>query len=234
MCSFWRMAFASTYMFSLVTKKQFKFSNNFALELPPNILRFNSTTFSLVCENPLHVEYWQIFNEFEDITGGTKHPISLATIRVAILLQYVPKGLESCMYGRSKRSLTRKLGQADRRGQRKRKAKKFLCSLLPPGIIAFSPNHVYVQICQKNPVIWSFGLLYFTCLPSPSLLPCFTSGHKEELILYKRTLLNKTVRLGRGFCWTRMIQQRLLSRVWIRIERLIPVKSWCLSDCLSN
>ena len=179
------------HIFSLVTKKQFKFSNNFALELPPNFLRFKSTTFSLVCENPLRVEYWHKFNEFEDSTGGTKPPISLATIRVAILLQYVPEGLESYMSGRSKRSLTRKLGQADRRGQRKRKAKKFLCSRLPPGIIAFSPNHVYVQIRQKNPVIWSFGLLYFTCLPSPSLFHFFTRGHKEELILYEE------------LCWTK-------------------------------
>ena len=101
MCSFWRMAFAFTYQFGLVTKKQFKFSNNFALELPPNFLRFKSTTFSLVCENPLRVEYWDIFNEFEASTGGTKPPISLAAIRVAILLQYVPEGLESCMYVRS-------------------------------------------------------------------------------------------------------------------------------------
>ena len=45
------------HIFRLVTKKQFKFSNNFALELPPNFLRFKSTTFSLVCENPLRVEY---------------------------------------------------------------------------------------------------------------------------------------------------------------------------------
>ena len=150
----------------------------------PNFLRFKSTTFSLVCENPLRVEYWHIYNEFEDITGGTKPPISSATIRVAILLQYVPEGLESYISGRSWRSLTSSLGQADRRGQRKRKAKKFLCSRLPKGIIAFSPNHVYVQIRQKKPVIWTFGLLYFTCLPSPSLSLCFTRGHKEEVILY--------------------------------------------------
>ena len=179
------------HMFSLVTKKQFKFSNNFALELPPNFLRFKSTTFSLVCENPLRVKYWHIYNEFEDKTGGTKPPISLATIRVAILLQYVPEGLESHISGRSWRSLTSSLGQADRRGQRKRKAKKFLCSRFPKGIIAFSPNHVYVQIRQKNPVIWSFGLLYFTCLPSPSLFHFFTRGHKEELILYEE------------LCWTK-------------------------------
>ena len=185
------MAFASTYRFSLVTKKQFKFSNNFALEFPPNFLRLKSTTFPLVCENPLRVEYWHIYNEFKDITGGTKPPISSATIRVAILLQYVPEGLESYISGRSWRSLTSSLGQADRRGQRKRKAKKFLCSRLPKGIIAFSPNHVYVQIRQKKPVVWTFGLLYFTCLPSPSLLACKTRGHKEELILYEE------------LCWTK-------------------------------
>ena len=130
MCSFWRMAFASTYIQSCDEEAIQVQQHNFALELPPNFLRFKSTTFSLVCENPLRVEYWHILNEFEDITGGTKSPISLATIRVAILLQYVPEGLESYVSGRSKRRLTRKLGQADRRGQRKRKAKKFLCS--PP------------------------------------------------------------------------------------------------------
>ena len=67
------------HIFSLVTKKQFKFSNNFALELPPNFLRFKSTTFSLVCENPLRVEYRFVFNEFEASTVDTKPPISPAT-----------------------------------------------------------------------------------------------------------------------------------------------------------
>ena len=127
------------------------------------------------------------------------------------------------MYGRSWRSLTSSLGQADRGGQIKRKAKKFLCSRLPPRNDAFSPNHVYVQICQKNPVIWSFGLLYFTCLPSPSLLPCFTSGHKEELILYKRTLLNKTVRLGRGF-----VQREWYNRDYFHACEFV-LKGWYLS-----
>ena len=60
-------------------EKQFKFSNNFALELPPNFLRFKSTTFSLVCENPLRVEYRFVFNEFEASTVDTKPPISPAT-----------------------------------------------------------------------------------------------------------------------------------------------------------
>ena len=131
-------------------EKQFKFSNNFALELPPNFLRFKSTTFSLVCENPLCVEQWYIFNEFE---VSTKPPISLVTILAAILLEYVPEGLVSYMSRRSKQWLTRTLGQAERRGQIKRKAKKFLCSRLPPRNDAFSPNHVYVQIRQKKPVI---------------------------------------------------------------------------------
>ena len=193
MCSFWRMAFASTYIQSCDEEAIQVQQHNFALELPPNFLRFKSTTFPLVCENPLRVEYWDIYiyNEFEDITGGTKPPISSATIRVAILLQYVPEGLESYISGRSWRSLTSSLGQADRRGQRKRKAKKFLCSRLPKGIIAFSPNHVYVQIRQKKPVDSSFGFLYFTCLPSPSLFHFFTRGHKEELILYEE------------LCWTK-------------------------------
>ena len=86
------------HIFGLVTKKQFKFSNNFALELPPNFLRFKSTTFSLVCENPLRVEYGYIFNEFE---VSTKPPISLVTILAAILLEYVSEGLESYMSVRS-------------------------------------------------------------------------------------------------------------------------------------
>ena len=180
------------HIFGLVTKQQFKFSNTtLRWNFPQTFCVLNQQPFLLFCENPLRVEYWHIFNEFEDITGGTKPPISLATIRVAILLQYVPEGLESYMSGRSKRSLTRKLGQADRRGQRKRKAKKFLCSRLPPGIIAFSPNHVYVQIRQRNPVIWSFDLLYFTCFPSLSLFHFFTRGHKEELILSEE------------LCWTK-------------------------------
>ena len=139
MCSFWRMAFASTYIQSCDEEAIQVQQHNFALELPPNFLRFKSTTFSLVCENPLRVEYWYIFNEFE---VSTTPPISLVTILAAILLEYVPEGLESYMSGRSKQWLTRTLGQAERRGQIKRKAKKFLCSRLPPRNDAFSPNHV--------------------------------------------------------------------------------------------
>ena len=127
MCSFWRMAFASTYIQSC-DEEAIQVQQQLCAGTSPNFLRFKSTTFSLVCENPLCVEYWYIFNEFE---VSNKPPISLVTILAAILLEYVPEGLESCMSGRSKRSLTRKLGQADRRGQRKRKAKKFLCSRLP-------------------------------------------------------------------------------------------------------
>ena len=118
-------------------EKQFKFSNNFALELPPNFLRFKSTTFSLVCENPLRVEYWYIFNEFE---VSTTPPISLVTILAAILLQYVSEGLESYMSVRSWRRLTSSLGQADRGGQIKRKAKKILCSPQLPKEWCFQPK----------------------------------------------------------------------------------------------
>ena len=56
MCSFWRMAFASTYVQSCDEEAIQVQQHNFALELPPNFLRFKSTTFSLVCENPLRVE----------------------------------------------------------------------------------------------------------------------------------------------------------------------------------
>ena len=157
------------HMFSLVTKKQFKFSNNFALELPPNFLRFKSTTFSLVCENPLRVEYWHMYNEFEDITGGTKPPISSATIRVAILLQYVPEGLESYISGRSWRSLTSSLGQADRRGQIKRKAKKFLCSASPPSNNCFQPKPcIRTDSPEKTRRLnfWS-SIFYLSSLPQP-------------------------------------------------------------------
>ena len=142
------------HIFSLVTKKQFKFSNT--------TLRWNfPQTFCVLNQQPflLFVKILcALSNDACSTSSKTVHAvpsllISLATIRVAILLQYVPEGLESYVSGRSKRSLTRKLGQADRRGQRKRKEKKFLCSRLPPGIIAFSSNHAYVQICQKNPVM---------------------------------------------------------------------------------
>ena len=58
MCSFWRMAVASTYIQSCDEEAIIQVQqHNFALELPPNFLRFKSTTFSLVCENPLRVEY---------------------------------------------------------------------------------------------------------------------------------------------------------------------------------
>ena len=157
------------HIFSLVTKKQFKFSNNFALELPPNFLRFKSTTFSLVCENPLRVEQWYIFNEFE---VSTKPPISLVTILAAILLEYVPEGLESYMSGRSKQWLTRTLGQAERRGQIKRKAKKFLYSRLPPGMmLSVQTMHMY-RFARKSP---SFKVSIFYILPvfPPQLVGLF-------------------------------------------------------------
>ena len=79
MCSFWRMAFASTYIQSCDEEAIQVQQHNFALELPPNFLRFKSTTFSLVCENPLRVEYRFVFNEFEASTVDTKPPISPAT-----------------------------------------------------------------------------------------------------------------------------------------------------------
>ena len=87
------------HIFSLVTKKQFKFSNT--------TLRWNfPQTFCVLNQQPFLVFVkilcaLSIYNEFEDITGGTKPPISSATIRVAILLQYVPEGLESYISGRS-------------------------------------------------------------------------------------------------------------------------------------
>ena len=74
-------------------EKQFKFSNNFALELPPNFLRFKSTTFSLVCENPLPGEHSFIFNEFEASKDSTKPPISLATNLWQYFFNSCPKDL---------------------------------------------------------------------------------------------------------------------------------------------
>ena len=156
------------HIFSLVTKKQFKFSNNFALELPPTFCVLNQQPFLLFVKILLRVEYWYIFNDFEASTDGTKPPISLATILVAILLQYVSEGLESYMSGRSNRRLTSSWVETDRRGQRKRKQRNFFVPASPKGIIAFSQNHVYVQIRQKNPVIWNFGPLYLPVFPPPA------------------------------------------------------------------
>ena len=159
MCSFWRMAFASTYIQSCDEEAIQVQQHNFALELPPNFLRFKSTAFSLVCEDPLRVEYWYIFNEFE---VSTKPSISLVTILAAILLEYVPEGLESCMSGRSKQWLTRTLGQAERRGQIKRKAKKFLYSRLPPGMMLLVQTMYIYRFARKSP---SFKVSVFHILP---------------------------------------------------------------------
>ena len=159
MCSFWRLDFTSTYIQSCDEEAIQVQQHNFALELPPNFLRFKSTTFSLVCENPLRVEYWYIFNEFE---VSTKPPISLVTILAAILLEYVPEGLESYMSGRSKQWLTRTLGQAERRGQIKRKAKKFLYSRLPPGMMLSVQTMHMCRFARKSP---SCKVMVFHILP---------------------------------------------------------------------
>ena len=148
------------HIFSLVTKKQFKFSNT--------TLRWNfPQTFCVLNQQPFLLFVKILCTLSTDTYSTSSKP------------------------GRSNRRLTSTLGQADCRGQRKRKQRNFFVPAFPKGIIAFSPNHVYVQIRQKNPVIWSFGLLYFTCLPSPSLLACKTRGHKKELILYEE------------LCWTK-------------------------------
>ena len=154
-------------------EKQFKFSNNFALELPPNFLRFKSTTFSLVCENPLPGEYWCIFNEFEASKDGTKPPISLATRSVTILLEYAPEGLESCMYGRSWRSLTSSLGQADRGGQIKRKAKKILCSPQLPKEWCFQPKPCIRTDSPEKPRHLKFWSSKFYLSSLPQLVALF-------------------------------------------------------------
>ena len=197
MCSFWRMAFASTYIQSC-DEEAIQVQQQLCAGTSPNFLRFKSTTFSLVCENPLRVEYWHILNEFEDITGGTKPPISLATMLVAILLQYVPEGLESYMSVRSWRRLTSSLGQADRRGQRKRKAKKFLCSRLPPGMMLSVQTMHMCRFARKSP---SFKVMVFYILPvfPPQLVGLFYKRPQRGTNSVWRTLLNKTVRLGRVF-----------------------------------
>ena len=119
--SFLESGFRHYYIFSLLTRKQFEFvlafyqQNNFVLELPPNFLRFKSTTFSIVVTNPLRFEYWYLWtqsNQFEASTDSTKRPISLPTMIASKLNEYVSQGLESYMSGRSKESLTRTLGQA--------------------------------------------------------------------------------------------------------------------------
>ena len=89
--------------------------NNFVLELPPNFLRFKSTTFSIVVTNPLRFEYWYLWtqsNDFEASTDSTKRPISLETMIASKLNEYVSQRLKSYMSGRSKESLTRTLVQA--------------------------------------------------------------------------------------------------------------------------
>ena len=56
MCSFWRMAVASTYIQSC-DEEAIQVQQQLCAGTSPNFLRFKSTTFSLVCENPLRVEY---------------------------------------------------------------------------------------------------------------------------------------------------------------------------------
>ena len=94
------MAFASTYIQSCDEEAIQVQQHNFALELPPNFLRFKSTTFSLVCENPLRVETGTYAMSSKSVVN-TKPPIPLVTILAAILLQYVSEGLESYMSVRS-------------------------------------------------------------------------------------------------------------------------------------
>ena len=66
----------------------------------------------------------------------------------------------------------------------------------------------------------SFEVLAFSILlvSPPQLVAYFYKSPQRSTNSVWRTLLNKTVRLGSGFCWTRMIERGLFSRVSIRIE----------------
>ena len=213
------------HIFSLVTKKQFKFSNTtLRWNFPQTFCVLNQQPFLLFVKILCALStdtYWTSSKTLQAVPSLPSH---LQRYVWQYFFNTCPKDLRVICPDAANEAWRGSWVKQIVEAKENEKQRNFFVPASPKGIIAFSPNHVYVQIRQKNPVIWSFGLLYFTCLPSPSLLPCFTSGHKEELILYKRTLLNKTVRLGRGFCWTRMIEQRLLSRAWNRIEGLIPVK----------
>ena len=106
------MTFTSTY-FRSCDEEAIQVQQQLCAGTSPNFLRLKSTTFSLVCENPLRVETGTYAMSSKSVP---KPPIPLVTILAAILLEYVTEGLESYMSGRSKQWLTRTLGQAERRG----------------------------------------------------------------------------------------------------------------------
>ena len=199
--------------------------NNFVLELPPNFLRFKSTTFSIVVRNPLRFEYWYLWTlpiEFEASTDNTKHPSSLATILGSRLLQYVSKGLESYVYGRSKRAWqvqqVKKISsltvQADKQKQR-----NFFVSILSLLINnCFQHKPCICPDLSEKPCYLKFWSSIVCLPPLPQLVANFYKSPQRSTNSVWRTLLNKTVRFGRAFCWTRMIEQRLFSRVSIRIQ----------------
>ena len=118
------MAFASTYIQSCDEEAIQVQQHNFALELPPNFLRFKSTTFSIVVTNPLRFEIWYLWtqsNEFEASTDSTKRPISLETMIASKLNEYVSQRLTvrvRCPDAAKKAWQERWVKQANKRKQR--------------------------------------------------------------------------------------------------------------------
>ena len=177
------------HIFSLVTKKQFKFSNNFALELPPTFCVLNQQPFLLFVKILCALS--------TDTYSTSSKPVQTVPSLPSHLQRYVwqyffntcPKDLRVMCPDAANEAWRGSWVKQIVEAKENEKQRNFFVPASPQGMMLLVQT--YVQIRQKKPVVWSFGLLYFTCLPSPSLLACFTRGHKEELILYEE------------LCWTK-------------------------------
>ena len=210
MYPFSRLAFVTNYVFSLLTKKCFEFVWRFTSK---TTLCWNfPQTFCVLNQQP-SLLLWQILcalsiDTFERSPINSKPAQTVPSVPSHLkrwlppnLTNTCPKDLRvTCPDAAKKAWQERWVKQANKRKQRN----FFVSQTSPPKTIASSTNHVYVQVCQKNPVIWSFGLQYFACLPFPNLLLIFTRGHKEVLIRYEE------------LCWTKQYDWEgvFVERAW--------------------
>ena len=166
------------HMFSLVTKKQFKFSNT--------TLRWNfPQTFSVLNQQP--------FPLFVKILCALSTDAYSMSSKPGQAVPSLPSHLRRTC-GNTSRIRARRTWELYVRTQQKKpdeyvrssrswrpnKTKSKEISLFPP-----LPKPCIRTDSPEKVRHLSFVLLYFTCLPSPSLSLCFTRGHKEELNLYE-------------------------------------------------
>ena len=219
------------HIFSLVTKKQFKFSNNFALELPPTFCVLNQQPFLLFVKILCALSTGTYSTSSKTLQAVPSLPSHLQRYVWQYFFNTCPKDLRVTCPDAANEAWRGSWVKQIVEAKENEKQRNFF---VPPWNNCFQPIPCTRTDSPEKPRHLKFWASIFYLSSLPQLVGLFYKRPQRRTNSVWRTLLNKTVRLGTGFCSTRMIEQRLLSREWVRIERLISVKSWCLSDCFTS